>query len=431
MCLRNAASRGIYPARVGGASSLGFAQGRAAEDFTAETPRRGENRGGTALEFGWGRVVLVVGRGGSGEVGGRGLFGRGGVANIGGFGFVSHGRVAQNQEVVEGALVHQVEARLVAVQKGELRGGGEIGIGAGDAGQFAGFGALLHAGGEKLRLDRPGAAETPVGGGHFLDHAEFDFVDRGEALEVEVQQLLEGFAGFAADDHAVGKQTMTDRIAGGAGLAFPGDGASRPRSVEPGGLDAFLRNYHHSGHSITRRNDELRQVVSVFRKLDRVIGCYRVLEYRTTAPDLSESGALAAGQRSLAADATCVGRPVVDLLRRANLGCALWPVLITGGHTESSGQGFYHVPKRDLIIGLQVLLQRGALQIAAGLAHGEALVREMAEMRVRVTGEGREQYGVWREGEHDDLVLAVALACWGLRRVRREVGCGERTRRLL
>ena len=143
------------------------------------------------------------------------------------------------------------------------------------------------------------------------------------------------------------------------------------------------------------------------------------------------SPALAAGRRSLAADATGVGRPVADLLRRANLGCALWPVLITGGHTESSGQGFYHVPKRDLIIGLQVLLQRGELQIAAGLSHGEALVREMAEMRVRVTGEGREQYGVWREGEHDDLVLAVALACWGLRRVRREVGCGERTRRLL
>ena len=42
--------------------------------------------------------------------------------------------------------------------------------------------------------------------------------------------------------------------------------------------------------------------------------------------------------------------------------------------------------------------------------------------------EGREQYWVWRKGKHDDLVLAVALACWGARRVfprtAREWGCG-------
>jgi hypothetical protein len=24
---------------------------------------------------------------------------------------------------------------------------------------------------------------------------------------------------------------------------------------------------------------------------------------------------------------------------------------------------------------------------------------------------------VWREGEHDDMVLAVALACWGMKKV--------------
>jgi hypothetical protein len=33
---------------------------------------------------------------------------------------------------------------------------------------------------------------------------------------------------------------------------------------------------------------------------------------------------------------------------------------------------------------------------------------------VRTTAAGHEQFGVWREGQHDDLVFAVALACWGL-----------------
>jgi hypothetical protein len=58
--------------------------------------------------------------------------------------------------------------------------------------------------------------------------------------------------------------------------------------------------------------------------------------------------------------------------------------------------------KRDLILGLQVLL-RGVLRIAAGLEHGPDLVK--------ISLSGHEQYAVWREGTHDDLVFAVALEC--------------------
>jgi hypothetical protein len=124
-----------------------------------------------------------------------------------------------------------------------------------------------------------------------------------------------------------------------------------------------------------------------------------------------------AGRCHLIADATGVGRPVMDMLRRAELGCRrLWPVLITGGDLETDAGGYYRVPKRDLIVGLQLLLQRKGLQIAAGMQFGPVLAREMAEMRVKITPSGNEQYGAWREGEHDDLVLAVALACWGARK---------------
>jgi hypothetical protein len=124
-----------------------------------------------------------------------------------------------------------------------------------------------------------------------------------------------------------------------------------------------------------------------------------------------------AGRCHLIADATGVGAPVVDMLRQANTECRIWPVTITGGEMERYDGGRYNVPKRDLIVGLQMLLQRGELQIAAGLEHSATLVEEMAGMRVRVTPSGHEQYAAWREGEHDDLVLAVALACWGVRKV--------------
>jgi hypothetical protein len=115
----------------------------------------------------------------------------------------------------------------------------------------------------------------------------------------------------------------------------------------------------------------------------------------------------------LAVDGTGVGRPVVDLLRRAGHEAILMPVTITSGQMETQEQGFYRVPKRDLMIGLQVLLQRGGLQIAAELPFARKLVEEMEAVEVRVSAAGNEQYAAWREGTHDDLVFAVALACWG------------------
>ncbi|MGA2136126.1 MAG: hypothetical protein ABSH50_27875 [Bryobacteraceae bacterium] len=123
-----------------------------------------------------------------------------------------------------------------------------------------------------------------------------------------------------------------------------------------------------------------------------------------------------AGACHLIVDATGVGRPVVDMLRAERLPCRLVPALITAGYQENQTNGYYHVPKRDLITGLRVLLEQQGLQIAARLELGRTLVTELAEMRVKVSMAGNEQYGAWREGTHDDLVLAVALACWGMRK---------------
>ncbi len=127
------------------------------------------------------------------------------------------------------------------------------------------------------------------------------------------------------------------------------------------------------------------------------------------------------GPSHLVADATGVGRPVVDLLKLERMKCQLWPVTITGGDTERSEGGSFRVPKRDLIVGLLVNLSAGELEIADGAEWRGALLKEMAAMRVRITERAREQFGASREGEHDDLVLAVSLACWGVRKVHRKV----------
>jgi len=123
------------------------------------------------------------------------------------------------------------------------------------------------------------------------------------------------------------------------------------------------------------------------------------------------------GRCRLMVDATGVGRPVVDLLRNARPGCQVMPVVVTSGERETSSGGIYCVPKRDLIVRLQVLMQTGGLQFAKGMKFGAELAGEMAAMEVRVSAAGTEQYGAWREGTHDDLVFAVALSCWGAAKV--------------
>ena len=97
---------------------------------------------------------------------------------------------------------------------------------------------------------------------------------------------------------------------------------------------------------------------------------------------------------------------------RARPAATLMPVVVTPGDRQSLAGDTYHVPKRDLITGLVVLFQQGLLQIARGLPHAATLVAELRAMQVRTPGPGREQWGAWRPGTHDDLVFAVALACW-------------------
>ena len=57
--------------------------------------------------------------------------------------------------------------------------------------------------------------------------------------------------------------------------------------------------------------------------------------------------------------------------------------VITGGENESYAEGYYRLPKRDLMTWLQVLLQREELQIAAALQWRPALMEEMRAMEVK------------------------------------------------
>ncbi len=107
---------------------------------------------------------------------------------------------------------------------------------------------------------------------------------------------------------------------------------------------------------------------------------------------------------TLTVDATGVGAPVVDLLRRANLGCNLQPITITGNGKWSPINGT--VPRAELLTHLQLMIQQNEIEIAQGCSQTEALKREFRHLKLDGT----------ILGQHDDITIALALAAWSLKR---------------
>ena len=122
----------------------------------------------------------------------------------------------------------------------------------------------------------------------------------------------------------------------------------------------------------------------------------------------------------LLVDRTGVGAGVVDSFYEH--GVRPISVTIHGGSAvtwEPADLG-YRVPKRDLVAAVQVLLQNGRLKIAPEMELAPVLKKELLNFRVKIDpSTAHDSYEHWREGDHDDLVLATALACWFSEYVRK------------
>jgi hypothetical protein len=113
----------------------------------------------------------------------------------------------------------------------------------------------------------------------------------------------------------------------------------------------------------------------------------------------------------LAVHKTDVGQTLVDMLARAQLPVYLVPIHVTAGYATSYVDS-WHVPKKELVTGLQIVLQARRLTIAKGLPEAETLAKELEKFRMRPPAAGSTVYESLAERDHDDLVFAVALACW-------------------
>lgn len=111
---------------------------------------------------------------------------------------------------------------------------------------------------------------------------------------------------------------------------------------------------------------------------------------------------------TLAIDRTGVGRGVSDMVSLAGVEARCRPYTITAGSKPNPGT----VPKKELVAAIQVPLQERRLTFADALEMTDVLSKELEHFKVKVTESRNEQYEAWRERDHDDLVLALALALY-------------------
>jgi hypothetical protein len=122
----------------------------------------------------------------------------------------------------------------------------------------------------------------------------------------------------------------------------------------------------------------------------------------------------------LVLDATGVGNAVAEMVRERMFSPEVdgycCDVTITAGSAvtrDMTASGRWRVAKKQLVSVMQVLLGNRRLHIADTLPEARTLKDELGTFSVKINPDtANESFEAWREREHDDLVLAAALAAW-------------------
>lgn len=109
----------------------------------------------------------------------------------------------------------------------------------------------------------------------------------------------------------------------------------------------------------------------------------------------------------LTVDATGVGKASFDFLKSAQLNPI--GIILTVGETIHPLAGCIGVPKRDVVDSLRMLISTEKFR-AVKMPLYPYFRHELENFRMSISPTGRDTYAA--ASGHDDLVLAVAIACW-------------------
>ncbi len=126
---------------------------------------------------------------------------------------------------------------------------------------------------------------------------------------------------------------------------------------------------------------------------------------------------------SLVIDATGPGLPMLDHFKKVIPSCQ--GVYITSGSQVNREGAVYFVPKKDLVTNLQIITQGRRFKFGKNIPEAEILKNELMTFSYKVTDTGHTTFEHWRERDHDDAVLAVAISLWYMN-TQREITVGVR-----
>ncbi len=113
----------------------------------------------------------------------------------------------------------------------------------------------------------------------------------------------------------------------------------------------------------------------------------------------------------LVMDITGVGRGILSLMD--DEGLSPIAVTITGGTEEREPKSDdWRIAKVELVSNLQLQYQLQRLKTAPRLDLADTFVEEMMNFKLKAPSLSVNDFEAWREGAHDDLVFAVAVAVW-------------------
>lgn len=191
--------------------------------------------------------------------------------------------------------------------------------------------------------------------------------------------------GQAADYTAIGGLRRVPKLTGKTKPAYRANG---DEEMVREYADSFLLGYAHRFPLHTPYPDQIERLVAITAKIP--------------------------GTFQLVADATGVGRPVVDMMRAAGL--PVIGVVITagaGGAHQDKETGYWKVPKRELVTRAQTYMQMGRLKFSTRVPLADVIVKEMLAFKMKIsTATGNLSFEAWRDSAHDDLVLMLCLGLW-------------------
>ena len=125
-----------------------------------------------------------------------------------------------------------------------------------------------------------------------------------------------------------------------------------------------------------------------------------------------------AGDCWLLVDRGEAGNAVIEMLYDLNLSpLGIRSTSGTNISDSSSGPG-YNVPHTELIQALRVEVEQQIIRVSKDVEHQAKLLQELKTLKAKKTSNKKAlHYEAAREKDHDDLVMALAMAVWFSRKV--------------